>query len=537
VEGVEPDKEELSQSENELKTKESDKRTNGSTEVKQGEAPSDVGSEGLQATKGMVKQIRDLASVAGLSVNRQAFADQIELAASSVDGDTDAVIEALGLALSAIGHSWEANNSEEPSAQTTDAESTPEEHEQVFSVEVTEEGERVTYSVADQVISLDTTDDGLDNPVEVIVNLTAVDGGSSISEAKSSTPNDDGSVSEEESFSAVLDLSVTGSAQSDRLSIELQEGSGISGTATFADAAIESETQNEDGTFRERDGQSSGNLSLQADLAILLSQRQPVNEGDSLTSFEGRMGLEVDAFSFNESFSEDTHPNHYTYYNESTGYVKSYSFSYKGEGTESNAVAGFALTLSGKFFDADDSLSASLGVEIGNFAETCTYSYENSGSGEFDNTTYQWDRTSTYSDNEDCTDETEEAYASALLTLLFALDLVGVDDDVNVTVNASRNGLRDGILDLDLSYGGNTLAFDYAYEGYAENETPDSRNKDVTISNHNNVILTLQEVEDDQGATLLTGNITQAGVEYAKVSEESGAVIVRYTDGTFESAM
>ncbi|WP_372809943.1 hypothetical protein [Litorivivens sp.] len=486
VEGVESDKEELSQSENELKTKESDKRTNGSTEVKQGEAPSDVGSEGLQATKGMVKQIRDLAAVAGLSVNQQAFANQVELAAESIKGDTPAAAVGLGRALGAIAEAWEARNNaedgQEPNSFVADG----------LTVSMTESEGKVTYTIAETTLSIDETDDGTDNPVDVVVAFTAVDG-TSISETESESQDP-----YEETFDGNLDLVVSGSASTDKVAIAVTDESKFIGTADFdyrrEGGRVESGT---DEGFSENN-RDQGQVDLNADLVIKLTQLEPSEPGAPTVSFEGRMEIDLDQFAFDETRSEEADFQNSTY---------------SSEDSDSLSFNDVSFLFSGNFEDSNgESLTASFGVQGGNFSETCTWSYEQQ-------------RWMVVKDDEDCVrNETEESFADAALTLLFSVDLAESADDVSVQVNATRTSLQAGKLDIDLEYGGSLLALDY------------SGGNSATVSNHNNVVMTLTETESE-GSTQVSGNITQNGVEYATINEESGAAIVRYTDGTFESAM
>lgn len=489
--------EDLDQSENDLKTKEAEK-ANGSTEPKQGEAPPDVGSTGLQATKAFVKQIRDLANTATLTANQQAFADQISLVSNTLEGDTDAVVEGMGLALGVIAQAFEARNEaaegEEPSEFTNE--------ELGLTVTISESDDGVvTYSIAETTITVDTTDDEIDNGTEVTLSLTAVDG-SVISTNESTTEVDEaGTETRTEEFDGTLNLSLVGSVASDGVSLEIADGSAVTGSLNFEETAEEHE--DESGFSDHEEGQ--GSLSLDADLIVVLSQLKSVEDGP-LASFEGRMELGIE-FTTNFVFSEEVS------FRDPETDTGSYSFS----DDETLTLKDFSFLLSGSFENNNgESLKASVGITAGNVTHVCDEEGSENNAGE--------ESTSEFSGS--CGfEETEESFASASVTIIFELALAGVDDDVSVTANASRSGLKTGVLDIDLSYGGAQLSLDYA------------GGNDVTISNHNDVVMTLTETEDEAGATLISGNIVVQGEEFADISEEAGMLIVRYVDGTFESAM
>lgn len=509
VEGVQSDREDLTKSETELKAKETDKKNNGSTEVKQGEAPDDIGSEGLQATKAFVQQIRDLANTSTLSVNQQAFADQVDMAAAAVDGDTEVVAEGLGRALAAIAEAWDAHNNP-PESESGSAESPASTPEGELSVDVTpNENGTVTYTIQQTTLNIDTTDDGVDNGTDVTVSMTATDG-TSFSETEEPGETEGSS---ESSGQATLNLVVTGSSASELLSIRIAEGSLLQGSGSYNETRTGTDGEN---SFSETRNESL-QASLNAALNVVLSQLQPVEEGQPTVEFAGGFSFSLQGFTSNGTYTESgEHPPR----DPSTG-AYTYSYQYDDEYTDAFTTAG--VTLSGKFSNSDgEQLLATVGVSASNFSQTCTEQYENSGSatGYYD-TNPQW----TYIDESDCeTSESEGDFVGASLSLIFDVDLAGLDDDVNVTVNATRTGLESGTLDTTLTYAGKFLRLDY------------TGGDDVTISNHNNVIMTLTETEIE-GEHLVSGDIKQAGEQFATVSEESSAVIVRYSDGTFESAM
>ncbi len=200
-------------------------------------------------------------------------------------------------------------------------------------------------------------------------------------------------------------------------------------------------------------------------------------------------------------------------------YSNSYSFtdwqanSNQEQYTETVTFDGFEISLSGEFSDDDgNAINASLAANIDNYSETCTqassYSFENGG-----DYSYECDL-----------NETETDYAMVSLSIVFNLDISGVDDDVKVEFNASRTGLETGRGSLKLNYGGKQLNLNY--EG----------GNTATLSNHNGVTMTLTETEVDE-ETSLSGDIKHGGTAFATISDDSGAVVIRYVDGSFETVM
>lgn len=469
LEGIDNSEESaLAQTNTSIQNSEATASESENTEPTQGDIDPDAGSAGVVAAKLFVKQIRDLATATTIGTKQQAFADEVELASDAISGDADAVAEATGLALNAIavaaGQYEDADEGQEPSSATTDG----------ITVSISESNGAVTYNIDQDVTIADTT--------VVALDFTAVNANDISFEE---TEDEDG----DSTFdgNATIDMSLTGSAASSGVSLAISEGS-LSGSITIDENATVNQ-DDEDGFDEDFDG-NINIANINADLEGVLTQLG----GDNPVTFTGNFGFELDALSATEDGN----------------YADNNSGVFEESYTEVLSLDNAVLSLSGAFSnESGDSLSASLTAMLGNVSETCVITDE----GNYN--------TNQFSYSEECTDETEQDFATANLSINFALDVPGVDEDVSVDFDVSRTGLETGEGTLQLSYNG--MQLNLAYEG----------GDSVTLSNQNNVVLTLTEAEDES----ISGAITQNDVEYATVSDESGTIIVRYTDGSFESAM
>ncbi len=500
-EGVDEESEGLSQAETEVAAEEADAETNGSTEPSQGDVPDDVGSEGLQATKSFVQQVRDLANAGMITENQEAFADQVELAADAVSGDMEPVTEGLSQGLNAIAYAWEAYQDAVDNDETP-----PTSHEQEgVIVSISNSGGVTSYSVDQDVVVTVEEEDEFGQlqlrEVTVSLNLSAQDGGSMEYSDELNADSTEEAWSGTESVSVSLSLAMSGSASTEQLALEIADSSSFSGSFESSEDYDETNT----GSGYSGDWEGSARLTdLNASLQVVLRQLQPLEEGEPTVSFTGRLALGVDLATL-------------AWDNDDAANWGGSGWSYSDNTEESVSIDGFDLTLSGEFANSDgESLAASLALAVDNFSETCNAAFSQG---------YDQEQGSYYSDEESCTEESAEDYAAANLTVIFSVDLDGVADDVKVEATASRTGLESGELSIDLSYGGNRLDLEYAGDDSVE------------VSNHNSVVMVLTETENDSGATLISGTISHGGTVYADVDEESGAILVRYSDGSFETVM
>ncbi|MBB5186654.1 hypothetical protein HNQ57_000915 [Zhongshania antarctica] len=480
VDGVD---ESVSSSSTSLTTAKSTAQSSSNTSPSQGDVPEDAGSEGLVASKAFVKQVRNLASAGVVSANQEAFAEQIDLASEAVSTDSDIVAEGLGLGLNAIASAYvlyqDAPDEDKPNAVEING----------ITVAISESAGTVTLSVDDTVVL---------NETDVAIKLSAADG-TVIDEEVLEDNTVDGTRTVSETGSATAALTVSGSAASTAVSITINEGS-FSGALSYDSQWTETETSSETGGgYSDTWDDEFTVTNIDAKLNITLAQLN----SDNNVGFTGNMALKLGELKGTEEGS----------YTNSYSYIDWTENSNEEQYTETVTFDGFEISLSGEFSDElGNAISASLAANIDNFSETCnqesSYSYETNY-----NYSYECDL-----------NETETDYAMASLSIVFNLNLDGVDDDVKVEFNASRTGLETGEGSLKLNYGGKQL--NLAYEG----------GNTATLSNHNGVTMTLTETEVDE-ETSLSGDIKHGGSAFATISDESGAVVIRYNDGSFETVM
>jgi hypothetical protein len=481
VEGVDENSSGVSSSSTSLTTAESTAQSSSNTSQSQGDVPEDVGSEGLVASKAFVKQVRNLASASVVSAKQEAFAEQIDLASEAVSADSDVVAEALGLGFHAIVGAYElyqdAPDEDKPSSIEVNG----------ITVAISEAAGTVTLSVDDTVTMAET---------EVALKLNAADS-SAINEDENES-QDNGTRSVSETGNATAALTVSGSAASTAVSITINEGS-FSGALSYHNQKTETETFPPGGGYSDTWDDEFTVTDIDAKLNITLAQLN----SDNNVGFTGNMALKLGELKGTEEGSDTNSYSYFTWEDNSN----------QEQYTETLMLDGFEISLSGEFSDdLGNAISASLAANIDNFKETCnqesSYSSQNGGSY-----SYECDL-----------NETETDYAMASLSIAFNLDIDGVNDDVKVEFNASRTGLETGDGTLNLSYGGKQL--NLAYQG----------GNSVTLSNHNGVTMTLTETEVDD-ETSLTGDIKQGGSAFATISDDSGTVVIRYNDGSFETIM
>lgn len=462
-------------------------KANGSTTPTQGEVPADIGSEGLQASKAFVAQLRDLTNVASQTeASLTPFSDQLDLAGQAVSGDTKLVTDALGQAAAAIAYAFEAHQEDDTLTSF--------------------ESDGVNVSISGNTYTVDQ-DISVDDASTVAVNLTAtaalengIDGDEVVTDTNTLYREE-----ETESGVASVDLAIAGSASTSNVSLTVAEGSQLVATLEVDYARDDQWSQSGfEGSVRDNFSLTDLDITLLAELA-----QQQTNEVIDPVTFAGSISLKID---FLDSQYAD---------NIAEGYTDT-SYDYADDYTESIQIDGLELTLSGTFANSSTELTASASLAADNYLENCSGFYNESyifSTGYFENS---WD--------DQCQiDETEQDFATVSLTVTFSADLQGINDDVTVVANATRTGLEAASVTIDLSYGGSSL--DFAFEGELENTDSST----ITVTNHNNVVLTLTETYDDLGGSELSGNIQQDNEKFADVDEDAGVPVITYIDGTFET--
>lgn len=483
----------------------------GSTVADQGAAPDDIGSEGLQATKAFVQQLRDFGTAANLSNVQlsaaQGFGAQVGLAAEMMTDDAGATLDAVGQGINAIASAHAAYREAEQNEQTP-----PDSHsEGDIDVTITTTGSGVEYSI-DQVLTV------MEKEVDLV--LTATDS-SSVEQTQSEQDGETTVDNEGE-----VKLAITGAAGTAVALLSIADDSVL--TATL-DSQTSSKESTESGALpgvseESTTGESHTTLlvtDLAAALSVTLTQQSSPEVSDPV-AFTGGLTLaltRIDA-------SNDT------YYRED----RELASSTRGEESSSEVlIDDIALTLSGRLFNTSgDELTANISATLEKFSVSCSensstttsFSGEQTGEGGYDHESGFTEEGS----EQQCEVVNEETdFADAAITLLFAAQLDGIADVVKVTANGTRSGFEEVTLSLEVVYNGNSLAVNHVAD-LSDNAAGAS----VTITNHNNVVATItQPANPDEG---ISGKIEQDGVKYADIDEDAGVVVITYSDGTFESA-
>jgi hypothetical protein len=480
--GVDQENSAVGQSEDQMGTEESRAAESDNTTASQGEVADDFGDDGLVATKAFVEQVRNLANAGVISDDQDAFADELDLASQAVSGDSDIVAEGLGMGLHAIVLAAEAYEDAADESKPT----THTDPDLGITVAISKSGETLSFSIDESITLMETS-------IAIDLNASTT---STITESDTEADNtpEAGDTTYTETGDATATLSVSGSAASAAVSLSISEGS-FAGSLNYnsewtQDATGSSETWDDEATI----------TGINAKLSVVLAQLT----GDNKASFEGNMNLKIGKLRVTED-------------GEYSSGFDGQNYSDSEDYTQVVTIDGLEFSLSGKFSDTEgNSLSASLSASLDNAQETCTQT-ETEDNNSLTSPSYS------YSYNCD-TNETASNFATVSLSIIFDLNIAGVDDEVNIKFNASRISLDDGKATIDLTYDGNQLNFAYPGGGSA------------TLSNHNGVTMTLTETFTE-GESSISGDIKEGGTSYAKVSDDSGAIVIRYNDGSFESFM
>lgn len=492
--------------------------TSGSTTPSQGEVPVDVGSEGLVATKQFVQQVRDLTNTAALEENLRGFADEVEMVSQVAGDDLKASLSATGMALRAIAEAEEARQN-----------GVTETSFDFDGVVVSRAGK--VYTVK-QVLPVNGLDVNVDITADVTYVNNIVDKGDEDDEGAGSgsgtwqpvfpvsLSEDDYSVDPETgSYSTKGDVEirivVSGTAASADARVTLAEGSLIDAKGSIDVVGTWSDkwASYEGGSEYIYEDKEDGTLllnKLDTTLTVTLEQLATATITDPM-SFTGKLDLNISNFALTRTISDISSGS------SSYSWQDGYSFyEYLDQDRIDSEVevelAGLSLTVSGEFKNSKDSLFASASLQGDNISlsQTC-YDYSDSL---YSTDGYYWH----YED--DCATE-EGATGNLKLAVNFDLDLVGMSDPINVAINAQNQGMDSVIGEARLAYGGSSLHLDY------------QGGDRITVQNHNDVVLTLEEKQTSDG-DVLTGNIQWKGKEYATVDDELGVPRIRYADGTFE---
>jgi len=212
---------------------------NGSTTPSGGTPAVDNDDDALQLVKDEVAELRTLLTALGVTgtngmdpTDPELFADQVELAANTIGGDTEYALEALAYAAAAISRAFEAHfESETPPAEFFDEVTD-------INVVITETDGVRTYAVDDTVAV--TRANGM--PLDVDVVLSADDSDSTFEENPEVMDNTDGSTTETNVFTASVNMVIEGSATvAESVTITIEDGTvavSLSGEEELTDGAL-----------------------------------------------------------------------------------------------------------------------------------------------------------------------------------------------------------------------------------------------------------------------------------------------------------
>ena len=508
---------------------EEEEAATGSTQATQGDVPDDLGSEGLIATKEFVSQVSTFSLATQLD-GADTFEEEISLASDLVSSDLDVSSEALALATAAIAGAIETVlDSETPvtSYQSDDG----------ITVAISLSGTTVTYTV-DQTLDIENSAGVATTATIDLVAVNAVfsDG---IEDAETETETE-GTYTYTWSAEgeASVDLALSGSVSTDKVSIAINDGSNVVATLTVDEEEREEGTSSasEGSSTRSETNTASGLISVTGvdfGLSVTIAQVASSEVSDPI-SFTGVFNIAASLLSLDYDEASE--------YNETRTNSEVYTDDrdYTNSETEVISIDGLTASLSGMFSDSTNSIEATVAIAASGIEETCELEHE--WSNLYTNDNGVENNTFDHDNNEDCglTGETATTYASASINVRFALDIDGIDGDVEVEAAIERTGLEAGIASIDLTYGGNQLDFAFDTDDIVEVGEGDetiTTTMTATLTNHNGVVLTITDVETDyvDGSELsdtfiTTGVISHDGEEFATVNEDG---IVTFSDGTF----
>jgi len=494
----------------------------------------EASSDEIIQVKAFVKELRELgatidASTAGTGENEDTietilndFDAQIDAADMVSSTDADASMTALGKAVEAIVEVFDANFEPGANGPTLKEGATIQSIEALaassISIESPETGLLVSISLNGSALIFTVDNDEfnvtIDDVVEVStdVNVTAtvttftlVD---AIEETTTGTTTSEGGETTTElgKLTGAANFNIAGSVQAGSIDLTLENGMV---TADLVADIDEEDNETENGRTNESDNTftlTGFHLDLNVNMAqVPGTYNQTVITTENAMSFSGGLDITVSSLVFTDGDNDTNNWQANTYDETETQTLELDNVTFDLDGTFGNSLEEFDASF---HFEGDAS-----GVAA--FSETYAES--------FDGETYNDSNTSEGG-------ETEEAYASAMMSLTFDAKLGGIADEVTFSFEVERTGFDDASATLDLAYPGRTISIEAdvtAIDGIELSE------RSLTLSNNDGVVMTLEsnEVESGEDDTL-TGSITIGGVEYGEIDGD----FIFYTDTTFESA-
>jgi major membrane immunogen (membrane-anchored lipoprotein) len=500
---------------------EEDAAAMGSTDANQGDVPDDFGSEGLRAAKEFVEQVSTL-NVAAQLDGANTFEDEISLAGDLASGDLDVNAEALALATTAIAEAVDAADAALDSGTPITTYQSGN-----ITVAIGISGGTPTFTVDQDLVLQDSAGVATTSTIDLVAALAFSD---EIVDEEVET--DTGKTWDIEG-EASIDLTLSGSVSTDQTSITINDGSNVIATLTVDEEEEDlfSSTQG-DGSTTDTETETAAGLfsvtGVDLSLSVTIAQVTSVEVTDPI-SFTGDFNIAATLLSidYDETYEREIIESSNTYTRNTTD-----------NGTEIISIDGLTASLTGMFSNSSNSLEASVAIAGSGIEETCVWDNE----WTFTNDNGQGSNTNSNSDECSLTGETASTYGSASINVRFALDIDGIEDDVELVAAIERTGLESGVASIDLTYGGNQLDFAFDTDDIVEvgeGNTTITTTTTATLTNHNGVVLTMTDVETDyvddselSDTYITTGVISHEGEEFAVVSEDG---IVTFSDGTFVS--
>ena len=464
-----------------------------------GEA-SETASDGeLAQVKAMVSNLRDVgASVSiDLTNSASAFATQIEIASIATEAGTTSAMDALTGAGVAV--------SEAINAYSSDVTLTT--HTASNGLVVGLSNIVATETETTVAVSGELTVSGSLNGNTVAMTYTLGVSGSDVETGTWApnwpAPGEDHSGSATTDFAASLSFEVVGTVTNSSVELEIVEGS-IEISATIDETENWDQSNNDGLVSIDEEEQFDATLSISFDLEVSLAQQvssilASATPTDPVT-FVGTLGFSVQGIDMSESETYDSE-------NSPAGGTESETWDSDTTFDTLNISFGGTFTTATQSFGATFALSAA--------GNGVVFSDSGSWEGSWSPTT-PWQSTET---EESSNTENTSNYADLSVSLSFEATLTGITDPVSVTFGASRTGLEEGEVSLDLAWEGNHLDFDIT-----GGETGGS----ITLLNQDGVSATFAE----NAAGEVSGAISNGGSQYATIDELG---VIRYVDGNFES--
>ena len=441
---------------------------NGPTEPDPG-TPTDPTLSDLDKAQAMVQSLRELQ--AATFTDAEAFAERVELASNSLDNDAGDVIQALIYAAEAIGNASDAYSDDDTITTFTDSDTN-------ITVAITTTTTDTTYDV-DTTISVGST------PVDVAVDITAVDNNSN------AFIDDMDETSNSTSTTFTVGLDIQGTASSDYVELDITSGEIIVTASIIEETLTDNDTETVDADITD----------LTLNLEVSLSEVASNTVTDPIT-FTGDILLSIDNVVVDSSTTG-------TYVMGEDGPV-----SFMETWDENITFDEITIALSGEF-EAPSGSSLSASARITTNGTDFIYNCSN---------------TSGMPDGETCNSDSDLIDITLNVTTLIDVPDISTETGVRLSVIQSRIDAETDDTLIIMNYDDTLLTITLSEEENASGTIESV----IVITNQNNVAMTMMQTES-ANESVVSGNITVNSVEQATISDDQGTIIISYTDGFNES--